>query len=183
MLPDHEIDREIAEGNLGIDPYEPGALQPASVDLRLGGRIWEYDAQRPNLRELTGRYRDIDERFVLQPGDFVLGTTVERIRLSRGFAASVDGRSSVGRLGVLVHVTAGFIDPGFEGHITLEIHNLSRQPVLFPAGARVSQIKFFRLASPAKAAYGTLGNRYQGQSDPMPSGFFTDAPFAPDDEE
>jgi dCTP deaminase len=180
ILSDRELRARIASGDIGIDPLEDPDLQiqPASVDLRLDRHFIIF---RPsNAAFLDPRHETPDateplvvadgEAFVLHPGDFVLGTTIERVRVPADLVARVEGRSSLGRLAVVVHATAGFIDPGFEGQVTLELSNLGRLAVKLYPGMRISQVVFHQMTSPAERPYGPArGSKYQGQSGPQAS--------------
>ncbi len=182
ILSDRDIKERLARGDLGIEPLDDPDLQiqPASVDLRLAASFVVYrlphvpcidprDAR--SVEDYTERI-DItaDGAFVLQPGEFALGSTWERVRVPADLVARVEGRSSIGRLAVVVHATAGFIDPGFEGQITLELSNLGRCAVKLYPGMRISQVVFHGMTSPAERPYGSArGSKYQGQSGPAPS--------------
>lgn len=179
LLSDHDLRAEIEGGRVRVDPFEPAMIQPASIDVRLDRwfRVFENHkypfidpaAEQPDLtREVTP---DGDEPFTLHPGEFVLASTFERVSLPDDLAARLEGKSSLGRLGLLTHSTAGFIDPGFTGHITLELSNVATLPILLYPGMKVGQLCFFRLSSPADNPYGqgADGSRYQGQRGPTPS--------------
>ncbi|MFM8921949.1 MAG: dCTP deaminase [Candidatus Nanopelagicaceae bacterium] len=179
LLSDRDIRSEIESGRVGIDPYEPKMIQPSSIDVRLDKffRVFEnhkYEVIDPSKEqpELT---REIevgnDEHFILHPGEFVLASTYEVVTLPDDIAARLEGKSSLGRLGLLTHSTAGFIDPGFSGHITLELSNVANLPVkLFP-GMKIGQLCLVRLSSSAENPYGSAvyGSRYQGQRGPTAS--------------
>lgn len=182
ILSDGEIRERLERGDLQIDPIEDFALQlqPASVDLRLSTTFVVYrlshvaciDPRDPRvIEEHTDTIEIPDgEAFVLQPGEFALGSTIERVRIPPDLVARVEGRSSIGRLAVVVHATAGFIDPGFEGQITLELSNLGRCAVKLYPGMRVSQIVFHRMGRPAERPYGAgRASKYQGQEGPVAS--------------
>jgi dCTP deaminase len=182
ILSDVDLRARLEAGDIGVEPIEDLELQlqPASIDLRLGSRFAVYrlpqlDCIDTRDREATRDYTEtIDiaegQAFVLHPGEFALGFTLERIRVPRDLVARVEGRSSVGRLAIVVHATAGFIDPGFEGQITLELSNLGRCAVKLYPGMRISQIVFHTLTTPAERPYGTgRGSKYQGQLGPTPS--------------
>ncbi len=194
LLSDRDLRQELASGGLGVDPFdldpEQGpflgqALQSASIDVRLGRTFRVFDSHsrshidpaRP-MPGLTKMVRVDHEGFMLHPGQFVLGTTIERIRVGEHLAARLEGKSSLGRLGLLVHSTAGFIDPGFEGHVTLELSNVATLPIKLYVGMRVGQLCVFRLSSPAERPYGCdgLGSRYQGQRGPTESRAWKDFP-------
>jgi len=179
VLSDHTIKEELATGRIVIDPLDEGAIQPASVDLRLDRSFRTFrvttrpyvDVRQPvdDLTELVSIGRE--EPFILQPGAFCLATTLETITLPDDIVARVDGRSSLGRLGLLVHATAGYVDPGWTGKLTLELSNQSQMPIALYYGMRIAQISFLRLTSAADRPYGTpgLGSKYQGQKGPTPS--------------
>lgn len=173
VLSDVTLREYMADGRIEIDPLGEKAIQPASVDLRLGSsfRVFEYSRQtfinpQEKNTEYTKEY-EIEEggAFILHPGKFVLGTTRELIRVPDDLVAKLEGRSSLGRLGVVVHATAGHINPGFRGQITLELSNVGSLPVQLQEGMAICQISFLRLTTTAEHAYGhkALGSRYQGQ--------------------
>jgi dCTP deaminase len=164
---------------VGIEPFDPAMVQPSSVDVRLDRffRVFEnhkYSEIDPSIEqpELTRELEvAADEHFILHPGEFVLASTYEVITLPDDIAGRLEGKSSLGRLGLLTHSTAGFIDPGFSGHITLELSNVANLPVkLFP-GMKIGQLCLIKLSSPAEHPYGSAvyGSRYQGQRGPTPS--------------
>ena len=179
LLSDRDIRSEIESSRVGIDPYDPKMIQPSSIDVRLDKffRVFEnhkYEVIDPSKEqpELT---REIevgnDEHFILHPGEFVLASTYEVVTLPDDIAARLEGKSSLGRLGLLTHSTAGFIDPGFSGHITLELSNVANLPVkLFP-GMKIGQLCLVKLSSAAENPYGSAvyGSRYQGQRGPTAS--------------
>jgi dCTP deaminase len=181
ILSDRDIRARLATGDLKISPaIDELQLQPASVDLRLAAEFLVYkpsqvtclDPRVPEtLSAATERLAVPDgDAFILHPGELVLGSTIECVTIPRDLVARVDGRSSVGRLAVVVHATAGFIDPGFEGQITLELSNIGRIPVRLYPGMRIAQIVFQTMTSPAALPYGTArGSHYQGQEGPQPS--------------
>ncbi len=179
LLSDRDIAAEIDAGRVKVEPFEPKMIQPSSVDVRLDRffRVFEnhkYSVIDPSIEqsELT---REVavtgGEHFILHPGEFVLASTYEVITLPDDIAGRLEGKSSLGRLGLLTHSTAGFIDPGFTGHITLELSNVANLPVkLFP-GMKIGQLCLIKLSSPAQHPYGSAvyGSRYQGQRGPTPS--------------
>ena len=179
LLSDRDIKEQISQKRVGVEPFDPAMVQPSSVDVRLdrffrvfeNHRYSEIDpsAEQPELtRELEVA---ADEHFILHPGEFVLASTYEVITLPDDIAGRLEGKSSLGRLGLLTHSTAGFIDPGFSGHITLELSNVANLPVkLFP-GMKIGQLCLIKLSSPAEHPYGSAvyGSRYQGQRGPTPS--------------
>ncbi|MEN9678952.1 MAG: hypothetical protein RLZ57_81 [Actinomycetota bacterium] len=182
LLSDRDIRSEIEAGRVGVEPYEAKMIQPSSIDVRLDKffRVFEnhkYEVIDPSLEqpELT---REIEvkgnEHFILHPGEFVLASTYEVVTLPDDIAGRLEGKSSLGRLGLLTHSTAGFIDPGFSGHITLELSNVANLPVkLFP-GMKIGQLCLIKLSSSAEHPYGSAlyGSRYQGQRGPTPSRSF-----------
>lgn len=179
LLSDRDILREVETGGIGLDPWDPGMVQPSSVDVRLDKffRVFEnhrYPHIDPSVEqeELTRLFEpEPGEPFVLHPGEFILGSTLELVTVGTSLAARLEGKSSLGRLGILTHSTAGFIDPGFSGHVTLELSNMATLPVKLWPGMKIGQLCFFRLSSPAEHAYGSdkYGSRYQGQRGPTPS--------------
>ena len=182
LLSDRDIRAEIAAGRVGCDPFHEAKIQPSSVDVRLDKffRVFEnhkYSVIDPSIEqpELTREViTEGDEPFILHPGEFVLASTYEVITLPDDIAGRLEGKSSLGRLGLLTHSTAGFIDPGFSGHITLELSNVANLPVkLFP-GMKIGQLCLIKLSSPAEHPYGSekYGSRYQGQRGPTASRSF-----------
>lgn len=179
ILSDRTIRAEIESGRIGIEPYDPTMIQPSSIDLRLDDRFLVFKSHtRPvidvkqDLTDLTEMVRmDDDQPFILHPGEFVLGSTLEAVTLPDDLAARVEGKSSLGRLGLLTHATAGFVDPGFSGHVTLELSNVATLPILLYPGMKIGQLCFFRLSSPAENPYGSgvYGSHYQGQRGPTAS--------------
>jgi dCTP deaminase len=175
VLSDGTIRRLVAEGRVLIDPWDEAMVQPASIDLRLGTsfrvfhnhRITAIDLADPprNLTELVEV--DDDESFVIHPGEFVLGRTQEHVELPDDIVARIEGKSSLGRLGLIVHATAGFVDPGFKGTLTLEITNLTRVPIILWPGKPIAQLSFMALDQPAERPYGhpELGSHYHGQTE------------------
>jgi dCTP deaminase len=190
ILSDADIRRRLEDGSLEVAPLEDPDLQiqPASVDLRLGDRFLEFRRTNipcihPESETEVGEYVsetvvEEHEDFVLHPGDFVLGTTIERVSIPDDLVAHVEGRSSLGRLAVVVHATAGLADPGYEGQITLELSNLGAAPVALTPGMRISQLTFTELSSPAERPYGAdRGSKYQGQDGPQASRIGGDPEF------
>lgn len=179
LLSDRDIKAELDSGRVRLDPYDPSMVQPSSVDVRLDRmfRVFEnhrYPSIDPSVDqpELTRLVEPTgDDAFILHPGEFVLASTYEVVSLPDDIAGRLEGKSSLGRLGLLTHSTAGFIDPGFSGHVTLELSNVATLPIkLFP-GMKIGQLCLFRLSSPAEQPYGAAGygSRYQGQRGPTPS--------------
>ena len=179
LLSDRDIRAELDSGRVGLDPLDPAMVQPASVDVRLDRFFRLFDNHRyahidprQEQDELTRLVEvDPDEAFILHPGAFVLGSTYEQVTLPDDLAARLEGKSSLGRLGLLTHSTAGFIDPGFSGHVTLELSNVATLPITLWPGMKIGQLCFFRLSSAAQSPYGTGANqnRYQGQRGPTAS--------------
>ena len=173
VLSDGTIRRLVEEGRIVIDPWDETLVQPASVDLRLGDsfrvfhnhRVTAIDLRDPP-RNLTEEVRiEEGEPFAIHPGEFVLGRTLEQVAIPDDVVARIEGKSSLGRLGLIVHATAGFVDPGFRGTLTLEITNLTRVPIKLYAGGAIAQLSFMALDQPAERPYGSpeLGSHYQGQ--------------------
>ena len=182
LLSDRDIRAAIDSGRIAIEPWEPEMVQPSSVDVRIDRYFRVFENHRyPHIdpaieqAELTRLVEpDADEPFILHPGEFVLGSTYEVVSLPDDVSARLEGKSSLGRLGLLTHSTAGFIDAGFSGHITLELSNAATLPIKLWPGMKIGQLCFFRLTSPAEAPYGSgaQGSRYQGQRGPTPSRSF-----------
>ncbi|MGH3370127.1 MAG: dCTP deaminase [Nocardioidaceae bacterium] len=182
LLSDRDILAEIDAKRVGLEPFEPAMVQPSSIDVRLDRFFRVFENHRyphidpaedqPDLTRMvepTG-----EEPFILHPGEFVLGSTYEVVTLPDDVAARLEGKSSLGRLGLLTHSTAGFIDPGFSGHVTLELSNVATLPIKLWPGMKIGQLCFFRLSSPSEHPYGSekYGSRYQGQRGPTPSRSF-----------
>ncbi|WP_166844890.1 dCTP deaminase [Isoptericola sp. BMS4] len=179
LLSDRDIRAELDAGRVVLDPLDTSMLQPSSIDVRLDRYFRLFDnhkypfidpsQEQPELTRLVEVAPD--EPFVLHPGEFVLGSTFESVTLPDDVAARLEGKSSLGRLGLLTHSTAGFIDPGFSGHVTLELSNVATLPITLWPGMKIGQLCFFRLSSPAEHPYGSqaYGSRYQGQRGPTAS--------------
>ena len=194
LLSDRDIKAEINAGRIGLEPFAPEMVQPSSVDVRIDRYFRLFDNHKypyidpaEDQPELT-RLIEIpqDEPFILHPGEFVLGSTYEKVSLADTVAARLEGKSSLGRLGLLTHSTAGFIDPGFTGHVTLELSNVATLPIKLWPGMKIGQLCFFQLSSPAERPYGSsqYSSRYQGQRGPTASRSFqnfhrTDVSVAP----
>jgi len=183
LLSDRDILGEIDHGRIELNPWDPAMLQPSSIDVRLDRFFRVFENHRyPHIdpaedqSELTREVivEGTEEPFILHPGEFALGSTYEVVSLPDDIAARVEGKSSLGRLGLLTHATAGFIDPGFTGHVTLELANVATLPIKLWPGMKIGQLCFFRLTSPAEHPYGSekYGSRYQGQRGPTPSRSF-----------
>lgn len=179
LLSDGDIKAAVDAAEIVLDPYDPEMVQPSSVDVRLDRWFRLFDNHKHGLIDPSVEQQDLtrlvevdpEEPFILHPGEFVLGSTFERVTLGPELAARLEGKSSLGRLGLLTHSTAGFIDPGFEGHVTLELSNMATLPVALWPGMKIGQFCFFRLSSPAQVPYGAAErhNRYQGQRGPTAS--------------
>jgi dCTP deaminase len=173
VLSDGTIRRLVDEGRIVLEPWDPGLVQPASVDLLLGDSFRVFHNHRAAAIDLREPPTNLTEEvtiaegdaFVIHPGEFVLGRTLERVELPDDIVARIEGKSSIGRLGLIVHATAGFVDPGFQGTLTLEITNLTRIPIKLYAGLPIAQLSFMTLDAPAERPYGSaeLGSHYQGQ--------------------
>ncbi len=182
LLSDRDIRSEIQSGRVAVEPFDEAMIQPSSVDVRLDKffRVFEnhkYSVIDPSIEqaELTREViAEDDEAFILHPGEFVLASTYEIITLPDDIAGRLEGKSSLGRLGLLTHSTAGFIDPGFSGHITLELSNVANLPVKLYPGMKIGQLCLIKLSSPAEHPYGSAiyASRYQGQRGPTPSRSF-----------
>lgn len=182
LLSDRDIKAELDAGRVVLDPLDPAMLQPASIDVRLDRFFRLFDNHRypvidpaqdqPDLTRLVEV--ENGDPFVLHPGEFVLGSTFEQVTLPDDVAARLEGKSSLGRLGLLTHSTAGFVDPGFSGHVTLELSNMATLPITLWPGMKIGQLCFFRLSTPAEFPYGSekYGSRYQGQRGPTASRSF-----------
>jgi dCTP deaminase len=184
VLSDRDIRAELVSGRVRIEPYDPGDLQPSSVDLHLdrsfrvfrNNRYPFIDVRSPQP-DLTEMLKVADEEpFILHPGEFVLGQTLEWVELPDDLVARLEGKSSLGRLGLLIHSTAGYVDPGWKGNLTLELSNVANLPIALYFGMRIGQISFFKMSSPVERPYGSkgLGSKYQGQSEPTASAFHED---------
>ena len=179
LLSDRDIKAEIASGRVVLEPYDEGMVQPSSIDVRIDRYFRVFENHRyPHIDpaeeqpELTRVVEPLpNEPFILHPGEFALASTYEVVTLPDDVAARLEGKSSLGRLGLLTHSTAGFIDPGFSGHVTLELSNVATLPIKLWPGMKIGQLFFIRLSSPAEHPYGSslYGSRYQGQRGPTPS--------------
>jgi dCTP deaminase len=184
VLSDRDIRAALEAGTVKIEPYDPEDLQPSSVDLHLDRSFRVFRNNRypyidvrvpqPDLTELLSVADD--EQFILHPGEFVLGQTLEWVELPNDLVARLEGRSSLGRLGLLIHSTAGYVDPGWKGNLTLELSNVANLPIALYAGMRIGQISFFMMSSEVDRPYGSpeLRSRYQGQKEPTASAFHRD---------
>ena len=184
ILSDRTIREELAAGRVVIDPLDDSCIQPSSVDLHLDRyfRVFLNHTMglidvRQDLEELTQLVEiddDADAAFILHPGEFVLGSTAERVGLPNDLVARLEGKSSLGRLGLLIHSTAGFVDAGWNGHLTLELSNVANLPITLYPGMKIGQISFLRMTTAADNPYGSaaVGSKYQGQRGPTPSRYW-----------
>lgn len=179
LLSDHDLRAAIDAGALGIEPFDPQLVQPSSVDVRLDKYFRVFNNSKYTHIDPKQQMEDLttlvevnpEDSFVLHPGEFVLASTLEKFTLPHNLAGRLEGKSSLGRLGLLTHSTAGFIDPGFSGYITLELSNVANLPIVLYPGMKVGQLAIFQMSSPADVPYGSaaLGSKYQGQRGPTPS--------------
>lgn len=182
ILSDRTIKEEIAAGRIVVEPYDVRAVQPSSVDLRLDryfrvfrNHTLSHIDVKQNLEELTELVEaDDEDPFILHPGEFVLGSTAERVAIPADLVGRIEGKSSLGRLGLLIHTTAGFVDAGWDGQLTLEFSNVASLPITLYPGMKIGQISFIRMTTDADNPYGTgeLGSKYQGQHGPRPSRYW-----------
>ena len=179
IFSDRTIKDAIAEGRISIEPYDESFVQPSSIDLRVDRYFRVFENHKYPHIDPRKRQEDLttivevsgDEPFVLHPGEFVLGSTLERVRLGDDVVARLEGKSSLGRLGLLIHSTAGFVDPGFDGYLTLELSNVATLPIAIYPEMKIGQISFYQMTTPAEHPYGSkeAGSKYQGQRGPTPS--------------
>ena len=179
IFSDRTILEAINDGRVSIDPFDRDLVQPSSVDVRCDHRFRVFENHRYPLIDPKALQNDLtkevvaseDAPFILHPGEFVLGTTLEAIRLGDDVVARLEGKSSLGRLGLLIHSTAGFIDPGFQGQVTLELSNVANLPIAIYPGMKIGQISFYQMTTAAEHPYGSaaLGSKYQGQQGPTAS--------------
>ncbi|OGB74422.1 dCTP deaminase [candidate division Kazan bacterium RBG_13_50_9] len=177
VLSDRSIKQAIESGRVKIEPYDPALVQPASLDVRLGNEFKAFrnhaqtciDPTQPNQLTESITVKE-GQFFIIHPGEFILGTTLEVMTLSDDIVVRLEGKSSMGRMGLLIHATAGFVDPGFSGQLTLEISNISNLPIKLYPGMRIGQVSFHPLDQPAEKPYGSRGvGKYQGQMGPTES--------------
>ena len=188
ILSDRTLREQIEAGRIAIDPFDPGLIQPSSIDVRISNlfRVFrnytagviDVKVDTTEMTELVEMPADADgvgdQPFMLHPGEFVLGSTLERVAVPDDLVGRVEGKSSLGRLGLLIHSTAGFVDAGFDGHITLELANVASLPITLYPGMKIGQISFMRMTTPAEHPYGkgAKGSKYFGQRGPTPSRYF-----------
>jgi dCTP deaminase len=181
VLSDRTIARLLEEGRIEINPYDSALLQPSSVDVRVDryfrvfrNNLYPFIDVKQAQEDLTELVEVDGDPFILHPGEFVLGSTLERVRLPDDLVARLEGKSSLGRLGLLIHSTAGFIDPGWDGHVTLELSNVANLPITIYPEMKIGQLSFMELTEAAASPYGSgaLGSKYQGQKGPTPSRYY-----------
>jgi dCTP deaminase len=182
VLSDRTIRAEIENGRIEIDPFDPAMVQPSSVDVRVDSRFRVFHNSRYAFIDVRQQMEDLTELvvvedgrpFILHPGEFVLGQTLERVTLPDDLVARLEGKSSLGRLGLLIHSTAGFVDSGFSGNLTLELSNDANLPITIYEGMPIGQLSFMRMDGPVEHPYGSrdTSNKYQGQTEPTPSRFY-----------
>ncbi len=179
ILSDKDIRKQIESGRVVIEPFDPEMVQPSSVDLHVDNRFRIFANSRYPYIDVRRRMDDLtemvevneEEPFILHPGEFVLGSTLEKVSLPDDIVGRIEGKSSLGRLGLLIHSTAGFVDAGFDGYLTLELSNVANLPITIYPNMKIGQISFFQLTSAAEHPYGShkVGSKYQGQRGPTPS--------------
>jgi dCTP deaminase len=177
ILSDRDIRTELEAGRIIIDPYDERCLQPSSIDLHVDSQFRVFANSRYPFIDVREEMPDLtelvevkpDEPFILHPGEFVLGSTLERVALPDDLVARLEGKSSLGRLGLLIHSTAGYVDPGWDGYLTLELSNVANLPITIYPGMKIGQISFFQLTTAADTPYGGAGSKYQGQRGPTAS--------------
>jgi dCTP deaminase len=182
ILSDRDVKAQIDAGRIVIEPYDATCIQPSSVDVKISNlfRVFRNHTAgvidvKKDMTDLTELVEiPVDGVFMLHPGEFVLGSTLERVGVPDDLVARVEGKSSLGRLGLLIHSTAGFIDAGFDGHVTLELANVANLPITLYPGMKIGQVSFMKMTSPAENPYGSgaKGSKYQGQRGPTPSRYF-----------
>ena len=182
ILSDRDIRAEIEAGRITIDPFDERCIQPSSVDLHVDSQFRVFANSRYPFIDVREEMPDLtelvevkpDEPFILHPGEFVLGSTLERVMLPDDLVARLEGKSSLGRLGLLIHSTAGYVDPGWDGHVTLELSNVANLPITIYYGMKIGQISFLRMSTAAEHPYGSDATRskYQGQRGPTPSRYY-----------
>lgn len=192
ILSDATLREQIAAGRIVVEPFDPGLVQPSSIDVRVShlfrvfrnhtAGVIDVKADMTGLTELVEIDEGGSEPFMLHPGEFVLGSTLERVGVPDDLVGRVEGKSSLGRLGLLIHSTAGFIDAGFDGHITLELANVASLPITLYAGMKIGQISFMQMTTPAEQPYGkgAAGSKYAGQRGPTPSRYHENFAVEPD---
>jgi dCTP deaminase len=182
ILSDRDLRTELAAGRIIIEPFDESCVQPSSIDIKVHHLFRVFRNHTAGIIDVKKDMTDLTELvdipldgvFILHPGEFVLGSTLERVAVPNDLVARVEGKSSLGRLGLLIHSTAGFIDAGFDGHVTLELANVANLPITLYPGMKIGQLSFMKMTSPAENPYGSgaKGSKYQGQRGPTPSRYF-----------
>ena len=182
VLSDRSIREALAAGRIVIDPLNEADIQPSSVDLRIDNAFRVFRNHTRGIIDVKEDQTDLtelvevgpDEPFILHPGEFALGATLERVKIPNDLVARLEGKSSLGRLGLLIHSTAGFVDAGWDGYLTLELSNIANLPITLYPGMKIGQISFFQMTTAAENPYGSgvLGSKYRGQRGPTPSRYF-----------
>lgn len=182
ILSDRDVKAQIEAGRIIIEPFDPACIQPSSIDVKISNLFRVFRNHTAGVIDVKQDMTDLTELveipmdgvFMLHPGEFVLGSTLERVGVPDDLVARVEGKSSLGRLGLLIHSTAGFIDAGFDGHVTLELANVANLPITLYPGMKIGQVSFMKMTSPAENPYGkgAKGSKYQGQRGPTPSRYF-----------
>ncbi|MDP5109401.1 MAG: dCTP deaminase [Ilumatobacteraceae bacterium] len=182
ILSDRTIREQLAAGRIVIDPLDESCLQPSSIDVKVSNLFRVFRNHTASVIDVKNDMTSLTElveiadgdAFMLHPGEFALGSTLERVGVPDDMVARVEGKSSLGRLGLLIHSTAGFIDAGFDGHITLELSNVANLPITLYPGMKIGQVSFMMMTTPADKPYGkgASGSKYQGQRGPTPSRYF-----------
>ena len=181
ILSDRTIREFLSDGRIVIDPLDPADIQPSSVDLHLANRFRVFLNHTRRVIDVKEDQTDLteevvvnnDDAFILHPGEFALGSTLERVAIPDDLVGRIEGKSSLGRLGLLIHTTAGFVDAGWDGHLTLELSNVANLPITLYPGMKIGQISFIQMTTAADVPYGasSLGSKYLGQRGPTPSRF------------
>ncbi len=182
ILSDRTLREQIEAGRIVIEPFDPGCIQPSSIDVKIGNLFRVFRNHTSAVIDVKLPQEDLTElitipeegAFMLHPGEFVLGSTLERIVVPDDMVSRIDGKSSLGRLGLIIHSTAGFIDPGFDGHVTLELTNIATLPITLYPGMKIGQVSFMQMTTQADHPYGSgaAGSKYQGQRGPTPSRYW-----------
>lgn len=182
ILSDRTLREQISAGRILIEPFDDDLVQPSSIDVRISNLFRVFRNHTAGVIDVKTDTSDMTEMveipadgvFMLHPGEFVLGSTMERIAVPEDLVARIEGKSSLGRLGLLIHSTAGFIDAGFDGHVTLELANVASLPITLYPGMKIGQVSFMQMTTPADRPYGSgaRGSKYQGQRGPTPSRYF-----------
>jgi dCTP deaminase len=182
ILSDRTLREQIAAGRIVIEPFDDGCVQPSSIDVKIGNLFRVFRNHTSGIIDVKQNQDDLTELitipeegvFMLHPGEFVLGSTLERIAVPDDLVSRIEGKSSLGRLGLIIHSTAGFIDAGFDGHVTLELTNIATLPITLYPGMKIGQVSFMQMTTPADNPYGkgAKGSKYQGQRGPTPSRYW-----------